>query len=169
MQRESVAAIVWAHKRQLIAVAVLIIVPVVSAVTAFILSGTDDASSTTQQFATSCTPIGTEDACIDLEVVREQDELQRGLSGRDSLAEDAGMLFDFAGEGTRCMWMPDMNFAIDIIWLNQDQEVVYVMSDITPETYPESFCGAEPARYVIEVNSGFTTEAGVEIGQVIEL
>lgn len=158
----------WAHKRRLLAGATLVLVPFVFVALTFILPD-DNGSSTPEQFTTSCTPIGAEEACIQLEVAREPDDRRRGLSGRQNLADDAGMLFDFTAEDIRCMWMPDMNFAIDIIWLNHEQEVVDVMSDITPETYPESFCGAEPARYVIEVSSGVATEADVEVGQVIEL
>ena len=41
----------------------------------------------------------------------------RGLSGRQSLADGAGMLFPFTRPGVQSFWMKDMNFPIDIIWI----------------------------------------------------
>jgi len=159
---------VWGHNSRLLTVTFFVVGVLVCVAAAFILLQ-DNGNRIALEQPTSCTPLGAEQTCIQLEVVRNRDDHRRGLSGRQSLAEDAGMLFDFTEEGTRCMYMPNMNFAIDIIWLSDEHEVVDVMSDIIPETYPERFCGAEPARYVIEVNSGVVDESDVEVGQVIEL
>lgn len=130
---------------------------------------TNDAAPTSSEVAQAeCIELGN-GVCIDIEVVRSREAMQRGLSDRLELPENAGMLFDFQTEGVRCMWMKDMNFALDMIWLDADAAVVDVQTNITPETFPDSFCGAEPARYVLEVNTGVASRSAVEVGQRVQL
>ena len=112
----------------------------------------------------------TEDVCITLEEVVNREDKARGLSGRDYLPIDKGMLFDFGDSGEHCMWMPDMHFSIDMIWLDQSGEVVDIAEDVHPDTYPETFCNeTAPARYVIEVNAGVAETAAMSPGQQIQL
>jgi uncharacterized protein len=83
----------------------------------------------------------------------------RGLSGRNGLPTGTGMLFSFGQPATQCMWMKDMRFAIDMIWLNDRKEIIKVEPNVSPQTYPASFC-AENTKYVIELNSGEATKYG---------
>ncbi len=55
---------------------------------------------------------------ISAEVADNQAEQARGLSNRDSLAPDAGMLFVFEQPGRPGFWMKDMLFNLDIIWID---------------------------------------------------
>lgn len=50
----------------------------------------------------------------------------QGLSGRTSLAETDGMLFVFENADRYGFWMKDMNFAIDIIWIDPEKNIVYI-------------------------------------------
>lgn len=104
---------------------------------------------------------------VEVEVVATPQERSRGLSGRTELLEGHGMLFVFPRSGLYSFWMPDMNFAIDIIWIDERFEVVYIEEDIGPETYPESFISDVPARFVLEVNAGGVDKYDVEVGDVI--
>ncbi len=167
MRKANGDATVWVHKRGvfLFSFAILFLFVLVF----FTPSDEPNEQIISGTITDTCTPIGEQNRCIQLESVESAEERRRGLSGREQLAVDAGMLFDFGVEDTRCMWMPDMNFSIDIVWLNEQAQIVDVMSDIAPETYPKSFCGAEPARYVIELNAGVAESAGVEPGQRLEL
>lgn len=101
---------------------------------------------------------------IKLEVVTTPEALAKGLSERDSLGEAKGMLFVFPSSGEHCFWMKDMRFPIDILWLDEQKKVVSLKANVQPETYPESFCPSKKARYVIEVNAGQSSRAGVEPG-----
>lgn len=56
----------------------------------------------------------------------------QGLSGRAELAADHGMLFAFAQPAKLVFWMPDMHFAIDIIWLDADQHVLGLVPNAEP-------------------------------------
>ncbi len=105
---------------------------------------------------------------LQLERVDTEAARIRGLSGRQGLPEGQGMLFVFDGPGHHCMWMKDMNFAIDIVWLDGHKNVVHVEERVTPETYPESFCPPVQAKYVIEVSDGFVQESGLATGQHVD-
>ena len=84
----------------------------------------------------------------DTSVLRE-----RGLSYRQSLAPQTGMLFVFDTPGMYYFWMKDMNFPIDIIWLDENKKVVHIEHSLSPSTYPESFGPDIPTQYVIEILS----------------
>lgn len=100
-------------------------------------------------------------------IADSEDERVKGLSGRRSLAANRGMLFIFDETGNYGIWMKDMRFPIDVIWINGN-EVVDIKADIAPETYPAVFTPQEPAQYVLEVNTGFSAEHGIEKGSSVE-
>jgi uncharacterized membrane protein (UPF0127 family) len=105
------------------------------------------------------------DTCIRLEEASTNSQRTLGLSGRASMGQNKGMVFDFGGPAEYCMWMRDMNFDLDMIWLNEQKEIVYMIEGVTPDTYPKSFCGPESARYVVEVNSGIVKAGDLHVGQ----
>ena len=92
---------------------------------------------------------------------------ERGLSGRSELASDEGMLFVFPKDGQYAFWMKDMRFAIDIVWISYSEEIVDVEEKVSPETYPTVFTPRRPARYVLELPSGFVEEHDVTIGDAV--
>jgi uncharacterized membrane protein (UPF0127 family) len=60
--------------------------------------------------------------------------------------------------------MKDMNFPIDIIWLDKDKKVVYIVKNAPPESYPyEHFEPKEEARYVLEVAAGTVEDKKIMI------
>lgn len=91
----------------------------------------------------------------------------KGLSGRASLPSDRAMLFVFEQSGRHCFWMKGMQFPIDIIWLDKNKEVVHIKQNVTPESYPESFCPTQDARYVVEANAGLAS--GLKVGQRLDI
>jgi uncharacterized membrane protein (UPF0127 family) len=103
--------------------------------------------------------------CVKLEKAVTPSSQVRGLSGRDSMSWDRGMLFDFKEAGEHCMWMKDMHFPLDIVWLNEQREIVGIRENVSPDTYPTSFCGPQNARYVIEVNAHGVESGNLRMGQ----
>lgn len=89
-----------------------------------------------------------------LETVQDQASRERGLSGRAGLGKRQGMLFIFERSDRACMWMKDMQFAIDMVWLDENKRVVHLKADALPSSYPESFCPPDLAQYVIELPAG---------------
>jgi uncharacterized membrane protein (UPF0127 family) len=102
-----------------------------------------------------------------LEVATSSAQQDRGLSGRKNLAKDKGMLFIFKAEDKHCFWMKDMQFPLDIIWLDGERRVVHVERNVSPDTYPNAICPSEKAVFVIELNAGQSSEAGILEGQVV--
>lgn len=88
-----------------------------------------------------------------------------GLSGRQEMASDEGMLFVFDSEAVHCFWMKDMLFSIDIIWLDSKKRIIHTEKDVRPDTYPRIFCPREPARFVLEIHGGLVREHDIKIGQ----
>lgn len=105
---------------------------------------------------------------IRVDVAETPAELSRGLSGRESLAKDEGMLFIFQTSDEYPFWMKDMSFPIDIIWLGEDRRIVHIEKSAHPESFPEVFAPGAPARYVIEVFAGFSEKYKLKIGDGTE-
>ncbi len=106
---------------------------------------------------------------IKVELATTPEEQARGLSARQGLAEGEGMLFVFPHPDKYLFWMKDMKFAIDIIWLDSGGYVVYVQKNAKPESYPDTFGPSKPAKYVLEVISGFSEKNSLKEGDMAEL
>lgn len=91
-------------------------------------------------------------------------EQSRGLSGREGLDADMGMLFIYDRADRYTFWMPDMHFPIDIIWVDTDWRIVDIAARVLPESYPATFAPKAPGRYVLEVNAGNAAAWGWEVG-----
>ncbi len=104
-----------------------------------------------------------------LEIADSESERSQGLSGRESLADDTGMLFIFDSPSYPGFWMKDMHFALDFVWINSDWQIVQIDRDVQPDTYPQIFTPNSAVRYVLEINSGKANELGLEVSDVIKL
>jgi uncharacterized membrane protein (UPF0127 family) len=125
----------------------------------------------TEQAATSTqlAYLQTADRCVQLAVADTPDRRRRGLSGYDSLDDNEGMLFVYDDSGNRGFWMKDMDFAIDIIWLDEDSEVVTIKRKAQPKSYPNTFYPTEPAKNVIEVASGMAETLKINSGDRLQI
>lgn len=92
---------------------------------------------------------------------------QRGLSGRDSLAQNHAMLFTFETEGTQCFWMQDMRFNIDMVWLDGQNRIAAIEQNVAPGSYPKNFC--HEGKSVIEFTEGTTERLHLNIGDQADL
>lgn len=91
----------------------------------------------------------------------------RGLSYRGGLPENGGMLFIFPAPGVYQFWMKDMNFPIDIIWLDQNKKVVHIEHSLATSTYPNSFGPTTQTQYVIELLAGEVKRISLTLGEKI--
>jgi hypothetical protein len=105
-----------------------------------------------------------------LEVARTQEELLRGLSGRESLEENRGMLFIFEQPDIYTFWMKDMRFPLDIIFIRQDV-IVSIFTDIThpqsPNEQPQRVTSVAPADRVLELRAGEVKKHNIQNGDRI--
>lgn len=87
-----------------------------------------------------------------------------GLGGRPGLPQNQGLLFVFDKPEFYSFWMKDMRFPIDIIWIGADGRVISVEPNISPDTFPQKFTPPIPARYILEVNTGFAEQYAIGPG-----
>ena len=94
--------------------------------------------------------------CFVIEIADSNEERTLGLSGRQTLNENAGMLFIFEEETIPSFWMKDMKFPIDIIWISSNFEIIGIERDLQPcidgELCP-AFYPSQPVKYVLEINA----------------
>jgi hypothetical protein len=104
--------------------------------------------------------------CFLVELAQTQKEISRGLMFRDSLAQNRGMLFIFEVQGVYDFWMKNTKIPLDIIWLNEEKEVVFIKNNAPP--CQEDFCPSiRPnieASYVLEINAGLAEKIGLKNG-----
>ncbi len=97
--------------------------------------------------------------------VADTNESRRtGLSGSPPLPEMHGLLFVFDRDARHAIWMKDMRFSLDIIWMDRDGVVVHIEKEVGPDTYPQAFRPRVSARYMLEVPAG--SGEGVKQGAV---
>jgi len=105
-------------------------------------------------------------------VAKTDYERIKGLSNKANLPKNEGLLFIFNEEGFHGIWMKDMNFPIDIAWLNKDKRIIYIKENIEPDTFPTVFSPEknifnEKSLYVLEVNAGFFSEKNINVGEFL--
>lgn len=114
-------------------------------------------------------------AVINVAVADDESERIQGLSGVEKLPEDEGMLLAFPYAGQHGIWMKEMNFPIDILWLDEDGRVVNVVehAPVPEEEKADSelviYHNDEPAKYVLELAAGMARNAGIDVGARITL
>lgn len=101
------------------------------------------------------------EAGVKVYVANTPETHQRGLSIFDTLPPGTGMFFIFDKDDVYGIWMKDMKFAIDIIWVDAEGRIVDMREHATPESYPHVFTPRAPARYVLEVVSGFIEQRSI--------
>jgi uncharacterized membrane protein (UPF0127 family) len=95
----------------------------------------------------------------------------QGLSNRQSLKADSGMLFVFDSSATHSFWMKDMRFPLDFIWINKNQ-IVYFSKNVPPPTDsfnpPVVLNPPVPVDMVLEINSGLIDTYNFKIGDYVD-
>jgi len=108
-------------------------------------------------------------ATIRLEIADSPELRARGLSGREGLNENTGLFFIFDEPGWHGIWMKEMNFPIDIVWLDEELKIINSSRSVSPDTYPQVFYPSSPALYVLEVNAGFLGKNRIKDGETVQL
>jgi uncharacterized membrane protein (UPF0127 family) len=112
---------------------------------------------------------------VNIEVADTNDSRIKGLSGRESLGKDSGMLFVFDTKQVNfSFWMKDMLIPLDIVWVSNNK-VIKIDKNVpfyplgTPDNQLKTYNPGQPFDYVLEVNSGFTTTNNIKVGDPVTL
>jgi uncharacterized protein len=111
-----------------------------------------------------------EEVSVAVEVADTQEEREVGLMHRESLPEDAGMIFLFEEEITGGFWMKNTLIPLSIAFAGADGEILRIL-DMEP-------CEADPCEIydpgvayasALEVKQGAFASWGVEEGDLLTL
>lgn len=110
---------------------------------------------------------------VRVEIARTPAQHARGLSHRDALAPDRGMLFVFPEAAPRTFWMKDTRIALDLIWIRAGK-VLGVTANVRPQPgVPDDrlrrYRSPGPVDAVLEVNAGWAAAHGVRHGTPVAL
>ena len=103
---------------------------------------------------------------VDVELAENDAERSQGLMFRIDLKEHQGMLFTFPFENYQSFWMKNTAMSLDIIFVNRDFEIVKIHKNTMPYS-EESYPSEKPAKYVVEVVTGFTDKYNINEGDNI--
>ena len=112
-----------------------------------------------------------QDKCVSVEVVSTDADMERGLMYRTSLGQDKGMLFVFSSDDKQSFWMKNMHFNLDILWISADDRIVFISRD-TPACQADPcpvYTSDKEARFVLELNSGYTATHHWQVGDKLDL
>lgn len=104
------------------------------------------------------------------EVVSDQNSWYLGLSNRENLCVNCGMLFAFPNKQERKFVMRNMKFPLDIIFIDSDK-IINIASDLPPEgANPVNvYTSASATDYVLEVPGGFCQKNNIVAGDTIKI
>ncbi len=104
---------------------------------------------------------------IAVEIASDPVTQSKGLSGRECIADDWGMLFSFKTAGQYDFWMKDMKFSIDIVWMDENFKIISVDKNVKPETYPNTYTSSSPTKYVLELGANQAEKYGFTPGATV--
>ena len=112
------------------------------------------------------------DLVIRAKIADEPKEQQSGLSDFSSLALDEGMIFVFDQSKRHTFWMKDMDFAIDIIWIDEAKKIVDIAPNVPPEPNNNEkeltrYRPKSDAKYVLEINAGISALHNLQTGDQV--
>lgn len=103
---------------------------------------------------------------IEAAVADDDQSRSEGLMDVHNLPSGSGMLFLFDDNEQRSFWMANTPLSLDIIFVNEDLEIVRIHRN-TPPYSDQSIPSEKPAKYVVEVNAGFTLKHDITEGMSV--
>ncbi|MBI1401121.1 DUF192 domain-containing protein [Hyphomonas sp.] len=101
-----------------------------------------------------------------VEIADTPDSIREGLMFRESLAPDAGMLFDFGEVRPAAMWMKNTLIPLDMLFMDADGEVIAIARNAVPGSL-RSLGPGVPVRAVLEIPGGRAKELGINPGDKV--
>ncbi|PIU03627.1 hypothetical protein COT44_02430 [Candidatus Shapirobacteria bacterium CG08_land_8_20_14_0_20_39_18] len=108
---------------------------------------------------------------IEVEIADNLVSRARGLSGRNKLENNQGMLFIYEKPGIYTFWMNLMKFNLDFVYINGNHVVDFIEDVPYPKTgeLPKIVNAKTEFDKVLEVNSGMIRRIGIKIGDLVTI
>jgi uncharacterized membrane protein (UPF0127 family) len=101
-----------------------------------------------------------------VEVAATGDQRARGLMFRKSMADDAGMIFDFGQTRRVAMWMENTILPLDMLFADDTGTIRHIKENAKPYSR-DIIDSMSPVKYVVELNAGIVTKFGIKPGDRI--
>ncbi|PDT29861.1 hypothetical protein CO660_10390 [Rhizobium sp. L9] len=101
-----------------------------------------------------------------VEVAATGDQRARGLMFRKSMADDAGMIFDFGQTRRVAMWMENTILPLDMLFADDTGTIRHIKENAKPYSR-EIIDSMSPVKYVVELNAGIVGKFGIKPGDRI--
>ena len=104
---------------------------------------------------------------ISVEVADTVEKRSLGLGKRSGLENSWGMLFVFEKRKKHEFWMKDMQFPLDIIWID-NHRIVYILRNVQPAmsgVIPPVMTPPVAGNFVLEIDAGRADELKLQVGQ----
>ena len=104
---------------------------------------------------------------ISVEVADTIEKRSLGLGKRSGLENGWGMLFVFEKSKRHRFWMKDMQFPLDIIWLD-NHKIVHILRNVQPAksgVIPPVMTPPVAGNFVLEIDAGRADELKLQVGQ----
>ena len=114
------------------------------------------------------------DVIFEVELAINPTERSTGLSGRNSLEKNSGMLFVFDKDSATQFWMYGMKFPLDLVWISSSCQIVDITYNAEHPENPNSaeglslYSSKSPATYTLEINAGEVNLNDINIGRGVE-
>ena len=107
---------------------------------------------------------------LNVEIADDKNERAKGLMFREKMDQNNGMLFIFDQESQVAFWMKNTLIPLDMIFIGKDLEIVDIKNAVPCEADPCAlYKPKSAAKYVLEVNYGFSKEKGISVGDKVNL
>lgn len=102
-----------------------------------------------------------------IEIANTDPNREHGLMQRDSMPGNHGMIFVFPDEKPREFWMKNTRFPLDIAYIDHTGQIVSIrqMKSYDLTSVPSN----APAKYAIELNLGVAAQAGLKVGDHVDV
>ncbi len=105
-----------------------------------------------------------------VELAQTEEEISRGLMGRENLPTDQGILFIYSQPQLLSFWMKDTLITLDIIYMNQQKKITKVIQRVLPckQIICPGYPSVTPSMYVLEINGGLSEKLRIKEGMKAE-
>lgn len=107
------------------------------------------------------------DQTFSVEIADSPEEQARGLMYRDTLADDAGMLFEFESPKVASIWMKNTAVSLDILFVRENGKILKIEHGSTPYSL-RSMTSEAVVGAVLELAAGQAQARGIKPGDTVK-
>lgn len=151
-------------------VAVIFVTTITSSLLYFIYFSFNYANNNAQASYEFVVETSVNDQAIFLEIAGSSEEHQLGLSNRASICSNCGMLFLFEEVAEQSFVMRNMEFPLDLLFIDENNVIVKIYENLEPEgANPQNVYNSfKPVIKVLELNAGMVKKLGLQEGDTAD-